>query len=886
MFVGGAADDSLLVTLEGDATGLEGALAGAKGAITSLKTVALTAFAAIGGAATLYLGNATSAAADFEEQLIDIERVLDDASGMDQLEEDLLDIARTTPLTIDELTSVGEQLARLGVDAEDIPQVTEWIAMLGATTDMTADEAADSMPRIATAFGIPMDEIDGLAHAIVALGANFGTTESEMMDVMVRAGPMADLLGLNEDQALGLAAAMNEVSPTSRLAAGGLERMMEAVMDPSNIELWAELLGKSTDEIERMKEEEPEELLLRIAEAAHEDQEAFNLLNDELGVTSQDFATLGSNTDDAREAMDMANDEADEGSAMYDEFDRSMEGVNAKLQILRNRLEIVAIQIGQVLLPAFEAFIDILIDAVDFIIDLNEATSGWAGTLAGLTAMVGGFAAGLKLLASQSALVAGALGSLKVAISALGGPITLIIGLTAALAAAWITDFMGIRTATQNLLNFLQETFGPVIESALEQVERAVGTLTDFWEEQWSEWEPIVTDVWETIQTAIEEALTLIENELIGPTLEALEEVWRMHGEELTQEATETWNHIEEIIVEFWEWLRPYLEAANEFMRETIVTALDEIREFWDRWGDDILTVVEFVFDGIVTAVEFAMDGLLTGIRATLAIIRGDWGEAWELVRDLFSRQMDRILDFASEWGGRFLDWLGGVLDDAIQSFLDWGRELIGASIIPDIFNAILDFIGETMEEIWDTIDEVLSDILTDIENWATDVYDEIESMVRDIASWIQDTGSSVMGNAWESMAQSAVDAFNRVIPDTIEFPEVTVGGGGFDVPEIEVGGETYGGGSLDVPTETFGGETWDLPQLHEGGVVDRAGIAEIHEGEHIVPADVSKGDLSDLADGSGDIIIKVESIDASSYGEGRAAAHAFKDELRSKNFD
>jgi hypothetical protein len=164
---------------------------------------------------------------------------------------------------------------------------------------------------------------------------------------------------------------------------------------------------------------------------------------------------------------------------------------------------------------------------------------------------------------------------------------------------------------------------------------------------------------------------------------------------------------------------------------------------------------------------------------------------------------------------------------------------------------------------------------------WAKD---QVETVINNLISWIETQISNAVSNLTET--------FNSAVPDEVNIPEVTVGGGSVDLPEAEVMGETVGGGSLNIPSETVGGGDIDLPQLAEGGIIDSPTTAVLGEGgdeEAVIPLnDRGRQFFRDaVGDGGGEgTTINIENVHATSYAEGQRAARGFKRELRSANFD
>jgi hypothetical protein len=95
--------------------------------------------------------------------------------------------------------------------------------------------------------------------------------------------------------------------------------------------------------------------------------------------------------------------------------------------------------------------------------------------------------------------------------------------------------------------------------------------------------------------------------------------------------------------------------------------------------------------------------------------------------------------------------------------------------------------------------------------------------------SFSQDIGQAVGG--------SIRRGWNAVIPSSVTIPSVSVAG------------------------QTFGGQSVNLPQLNTGGLIERAGAAFLHEGEAVVPADVTRNVQQTVSGSGGDSGLTIESV-------------------------
>lgn len=100
-------------------------------------------------------------------------------------------------------------------------------------------------------------------------------------------------------------------------------------------------------------------------------------------------------------------------------------------------------------------------------------------------------------------------------------------------------------------------------------------------------------------------------------------------------------------------------------------------------------------------------------------------------------------------------------------------------------------------------------------------------------------------------MASEIKSAFNAAIPSSLDIPSVSIGGG-------SIAGQ-------DIPEATIGGGSLNLPQLNTGGFIEESGIAQVHAGEAVVPAEATqkKSNTSTATSGGSDAPdVTIESIE------------------------
>lgn len=155
---------------------------------------------------------ATKSSIDFESAFAGVRKTVDATEPQfKKLEKGIRDMSKRMPESASEIAKVAESAGQLGIKTENILGFTETMVMLGDTTNLSSDQAATALARLANITGMPQTEFSRLGSSVVALGNNLATTESEIVEMGLRLAGTGTQVGLTEDQILALAGAMSSV---------------------------------------------------------------------------------------------------------------------------------------------------------------------------------------------------------------------------------------------------------------------------------------------------------------------------------------------------------------------------------------------------------------------------------------------------------------------------------------------------------------------------------------------------------------------------------------------------------------------------------------------------------------------------------------------------
>lgn len=127
------------------------------------------------------------------------------------LENGLRGLAAQLPASHEEIAGVAEAAGQLGIKSQDVVSFTKTMIDMGESTNLSAEDAATAIAKIANITGLTSDEYQRFGSSVVALGNNFATTESDIVSMANRLAASGTLAGLTNQEILGLATAMSSV---------------------------------------------------------------------------------------------------------------------------------------------------------------------------------------------------------------------------------------------------------------------------------------------------------------------------------------------------------------------------------------------------------------------------------------------------------------------------------------------------------------------------------------------------------------------------------------------------------------------------------------------------------------------------------------------------
>ncbi|KKN72957.1 hypothetical protein LCGC14_0405110 [marine sediment metagenome] len=460
--------------------------------------VAFAGFAAV-------IGGVTFAFANFESQLIDIQRTTGiTGDELKDLGSEILELSKNSDRSAIELGKIAAAAGQLGIQgSQNILTFTKTVAQVSTALGFAAEFTATALARISKAFDIPIDDVERLSSSINELSQTTSASAEEIVIAIQNVAPVLGRLAFSEEQIAGLTATFIELTGSGERAAVALSRFFSQASD--NFDKLAEVTGLSQDSLKELFDTDPTKFFLSIQKgfAGVESNALRTAKAQEIFGIQGARAVLANNEQIERLVKNLNDSEKafNENVSIQEEFEATSKKLLFQLGRLRNIFQILFIDLGQRLAPTIRTIIDGLTNlALKFEALPDPIKDSLANALllgAALTGMFAilGFGIGFILKAASNFIALGrvlvkvapsfkkiALGIRGISLALLANPIGLIIGAIALAIGVllfafrnnfggildilkifvdqWLAAFQFVRTVVGLVANVLRDKLG------------------------------------------------------------------------------------------------------------------------------------------------------------------------------------------------------------------------------------------------------------------------------------------------------------------------------------------------------------------------------------------------------------------------------------------
>jgi TP901 family phage tail tape measure protein len=333
-------------------------------------------------------------AVKWETRMVRLQRITGlNAQGTQQLGRQLTERAAVMPaMPLENVAKIAEMAAKLGIANENLNLFVSDMAKFGAVldeNDIPIEEATTMIARLLAVFHRGPDEAIRFASALIKLDNVSTATGREILDVSQRLSGQAAFLGMTPQKTLALAAALREAAVPIETAGTAISQMFVRMASAEDMGQFAILAKKTTKQFRDVLVHDPLEAIKLIANSlknmgkieAEQFLDRLHLDGQRVRGTLLQLSAVMGKLD-----MFVAASEKDWNnlSSVEEGYNKVAKTTQALLDKIKNNLQLMAIAIGNALLPALKKMTDGLVifmgDVTKFFEDNKERIIVWAET--------------------------------------------------------------------------------------------------------------------------------------------------------------------------------------------------------------------------------------------------------------------------------------------------------------------------------------------------------------------------------------------------------------------------------------------------------------------------------------------------------------------------
>lgn len=344
--------------------------------LTTTLTLPLVAFGA----------SVIKASTDFESSFAGVRKTVDATEPeFKAMEQQFRNLAKSIPVSVNELNRLGEAAGALGIPKKDIVEFSRVMAELGVTTNLTSDQAANAIARIQNIFGAAGKDTERLASTLVALGNAGASTESEIVEMAQRIAGAGHTIGLTQDQVLSFASSLASVGINAEAGGSAISRiflkMNDAVMDGGEaLSDFAKVAGMSAQQFKKAFETDAASAtsafiagLGKLREQGVNTNQVMEGLIGKNIILKDTLNRLSGAGELLNDQLKIGNTAWRENSALSLEAGERFKTTASRVQLLWNNITDLGITMGNAFRPA----IDLTIRGIQALIPVLETVGKW-----------------------------------------------------------------------------------------------------------------------------------------------------------------------------------------------------------------------------------------------------------------------------------------------------------------------------------------------------------------------------------------------------------------------------------------------------------------------------------------------------------------------------
>lgn len=224
-----------------------------------------------------------------------------------------INFASTHVTSADQILEIEAIGGELGIATENLEAFAEAISNIDVSSDLDTEEAAEVLGHLSNIMHLTAEDYNGFADALVRLGNNGASTESEIANIAERIGSMGSIVGMSTSDVLAWSSSIASTGQNAEAAGTAISKTMSffetavaaagGTIDTSfdainaavqgggdELTIFANLVGKTADEFAEAWESDPDAAFEEVKGSINGAKDSLQGIADVAHMTADEFA--------------------------------------------------------------------------------------------------------------------------------------------------------------------------------------------------------------------------------------------------------------------------------------------------------------------------------------------------------------------------------------------------------------------------------------------------------------------------------------------------------------------------------------------------------------------------------------------------------------------
>ena len=429
---------------------------------------------------------AVQSARDIDSAYRDMRKTVNGTEeDFERLRQSAIDFSTTHVTSADQILSIQAIGGELGVAVEDLETFAQTVSNLEVATDLGADEAATALGQLDNI----MDDLNGstmpaFSDALVRLGNNGASTESQIVDIAARIGSMSSIIGMSTPEVLAWASTIASTGQGAEAAGTAIANTMSDIEQAvarggESLDAFATVAQMTSESFAAAWENDPSaalEAFIKGLVAVEEQGGSATATLDDLEIRAarqvqaieglmQTVGMLDDNLQMSSNAWNGVSDQWGEAGDAASEASKKADGFSGSIQRLLNMAQVLGAELGESIGPWVDMLADGLGELTNVISEMPDSGKQLIVALGGIAAAAGPLllfaraigstiqdvSKGMKLASATTEAFAGVAGSTSSTLLGLkGGLVALGVAVAAVGIGALVAAFADAQEKAEN----------------------------------------------------------------------------------------------------------------------------------------------------------------------------------------------------------------------------------------------------------------------------------------------------------------------------------------------------------------------------------------------------------------------------------------------------